>query len=74
MNRGHSQTDLFIIDFAKAFDKVPQTWLLHELDYYRIRESIYKWINSWLSGRSKQVVFDVQASDSVPVLSGVPKG
>ena len=24
MNRGHKQTDLIIMDFAKAFDKVPQ--------------------------------------------------
>ena len=29
---------------------------------------------SWLSGRTQQVVFDGQASDPVPVLSGVPQG
>ena len=28
----------------------------------------------WLSGRAKQVVLDGQASDPVPVLSGVPQG
>ena len=33
-----------------------------------------KWINSWLSGRTQQVVLDGQASDPVPVLSGVPQG
>ena len=33
VNRGHKQTDLFIIDFAKAFDKVPHRRLLHKLDY-----------------------------------------
>ena len=31
-------------------------------------------INSWLSGRTQQVVLDGQASDLVPVLSGVPQG
>ena len=31
-----------------------------------------KWNNSWFSGRIQQVVFDGQASDPVPVLSGVP--
>ena len=78
MNRGHRQTDLIIMDFAKAFDKVPHRNLLHKLDYYGIKGSTHKWINSWinswLSGRTQQVVLDGQASDPVPVLSGVPKG
>ena len=74
MNRGHKQTDLIIMDFAKAFDKVPHRRLLHKLDYYGIRGSTHKWISSWLSGRSQQVVLDGQASDPVPVLSGVPQG
>ena len=33
MNRGHKQTDLIIMDFTKAFDKVPHRRLLHKLDY-----------------------------------------
>ena len=44
------------------------------LDYYGIRGSTHKWISSWLSGRTQQVVLDGQASDPVPVLSGVPQG
>ena len=48
--------------------------LLHKLDYYGIRGSYHKWINSWLSGRTQQVVLDGQASDPVPFLSGVPQG
>ena len=36
--------DLIIMNFAKAFDKVPQRRLLHELDYYGIRGSTQKWI------------------------------
>ena len=74
MNCGHKQTDLIIRDFAKDFDKVPHRRLLHKLEYYGIKESTHKWINSWLSGRSQQVVLDGQASDPVPVLSGVPQG
>ena len=74
MNRGHKQTDLIIMDFAKAFDKVPHRRLLHKLDYYGIPGSTHKLIGSWLSGRSQQVVLDGQASDPVPVLSGVPQG
>ena len=60
--------------FAKAFDKVPHRRLLHKLDYYGIRGSTHKWINSWLSGRIQKVVLYGQASDPVPVLSGVPQG
>ena len=74
MNRGHKQTDLIIMDFAKAFDKVPHRRLFHKLEYYGIRGSTHKWINSLLSGRTQQVVLDGQASDPVPVLSGVPQG
>ena len=74
VNRGHKQTDLIIMDFAKAFEKVPHRRLLHKLEYYGIRGSTHKWINSWLSGRTQQVVLDGQASDPVPVLSGVPQG
>ena len=74
VNHGHKQTDLIIMDFAKAFDKVPHKRLLHKLEYYGIRGSTHKWINSWLSGRTQQVGLDCQASDPVQVLSGVPKG
>ena len=62
------------MNFAKAFDKVPHRRLFHKLEYYGIRGSTHKWINSWLSGRTQQVVLDGQASDPVPVLSGVPQG
>ena len=74
MNRWHKQTNLIIMDFAKAFDKVQHRRLLHKLDYYGIRGSTHKWINSWFSGRTQQVVLDGQASDLVPMLSGVPQG
>ena len=31
------QVDIILLDFAKGFDKVPHTWLLHKLEYYRVR-------------------------------------
>ena len=71
VNRGHKQTDLIIMDFAKAFDKVPHRRLLYKLDFYGIRESTHKCINPWLSGRTQQVVLDGQATNPVPVLSRV---
>ena len=72
MNRGHKQTDLIIMDFAKAFDKVPHRRLLHKLDYYGIRGSTHKWISSWLSGRSQQVVLDGQAQGRRRVFKSGP--
>ena len=69
MNSGHKQTDVIVMDFAKAFDKVPHKRLLYKLDFYGIRGSTHKWIDSWLSERSKKVVLD-----PVPVLCGVPQG
>ena len=74
MSRGHRQTDVFVMDFAKAFDKVPHKMSLNKLDFYGIRGSIHKWIDSWLSERSQKVVLDGRASDPFPVLSGVPQG
>ena len=73
LNGGQGQTDV-IMDFTKAFDKVPHRRLLYKLDYYGIRGSTHKWISSWLSERSQKVVLDGEASDPVSVLSGVPKG
>ena len=73
-DRGQKQTDVIIMDFAEAFDKVPHRRLLYKLGYYGIRGSTHKWISSWLSERSQKVVLDGQASDPVPVLSGVPQG
>ena len=65
---------MIILDFLKAFDKVPHRRLLYKLDYYGIRGSTHKWITSWLSVRFQKVVLDGQASDPVPVISEVPQG
>ena len=44
MKHGHKQTDVIIMDFTKAFDKVPHRRLSYKLDYYGIRGSTHKWI------------------------------
>ena len=74
LNHNHRQTDVIIMDFAKAFDKVTTQEAIVQLDYYGIRGSTHKWITSWLSGRFQKVVLDGQASDPVTVLSCVPQG
>ena len=39
LNSDQKQTDVIIMDFAKAFDKVLHKRLLYKLDYYGIRGS-----------------------------------
>ena len=73
-SRGHTQTDLIVMDFANAFDKVPHRRLEYKLEYYGIRNDILQWITTWLSGRTQKVVIDGVNSDPAPVLSGVPQG
>ena len=66
--------DLVILDFSKAFDRVPHRRLLEKLNHYGIRGQTHGWIKSFLSGRTQQVIVDGAASEKAPVISGVPQG
>ena len=68
------QVDAIVLDFAKAFDKVPQQRVLLKLDFYGIRGPILHWIKTFLTTRVQRVVLDGSQSSSVPVTSGVPQG
>jgi len=68
------QIDIDILDFAKAFDKVPHFRLLHKLEYYGVSENLLNWLTSFLSDRSQQVVLNGVLSSSCKVTSGVPQG
>ena len=68
------QVDILVIDFAKAFDKVCQSLLIHKLHHYGIRGKINSWIKSWLANRTQSIVIDGEHSESVSVESGVPQG
>ena len=71
---GGAQTDIVIMDFAKAFDKVNHSLLLHKLHHYGVRGSVNRWIEGFLSGRRQAVVVDGEASELADVRSGVPQG
>ena len=69
-----AQTDLIILDFSKAFDKVPHERLLRKLSHYGIRGRTLTWIREFLSNRQQEVMVDGAVSDPAPVVSGVPQG
>ena len=69
------QIDAVLLDFSKAFDKVPHQHLLLKLQHYGIRDHLLSWIESFLTGRSQKVLVEGKSSSSVPhVAFGVPQG
>ena len=68
------QVDMIIMDFAKAFDKVPHQRLLLKLARYGIRGKALKWTEAFLTQRKQCVVIDGKCSDWVDVESSVPQG
>ena len=70
---GH-QTDVLVMDFSKAFDKVGHERLLEKITSYGITGRTHNWIHQFLSGRSQSVVVDGERSEPVAVVSGVLQG
>ena len=67
---------MLILDFTKAFDTVPHQGLLMKLKHYGIDSNLHRWISSWLTERTQQVVVLVDGDYSTckQVRSGVPQG
>ena len=68
------QTDVIILDFSKAFDKVPHDKLLYKLDAYGIRGPLHTWIKHFLTKRNMRVIVEGVESSETTVDSGVPQG
>ena len=68
------QHDMIILDFSKAFDRMPHELLMVKLGHYGIREATQRWIRAFLTDRTQQVLVEGATSDSIPVVSGVPQG
>ena len=68
------QLDVILLDFSKAFDKVPHRRLLHKLNYYGVRNDNLMWISHFLADRHQCVVLNGESSAQAPVSSGVPQG
>ena len=68
------QTDVIVMDFSKAFDKVPHNGLLYKLFKCGIDDTTLQWLKRFLEKRRQSVVLEGEHSHSVPVTSGVPQG
>ena len=73
MQKG-AQTDVIVMDFSKAFDKVSHLKLTEKLYRYGIGGKTNHWIKSFLSNRTQAVVVEGEASQLASVDSGVPQG
>lgn len=64
-----------VLDFAKAFDKVPHQLLMTKLSQVpNIDMNIVRWVHDFLDGRRQRVVVYGHMSQELPVTSGVPQG
>ena len=68
------QTDLILLDFSKAFDKVAHEKLLQKLHAYGVRGNTLKWIKDFLDNRKQSVVTNGINSSTIPVSTGIPQG
>ncbi len=73
LNNG-KQIDAILLDFSKAFDKVPHQRLRLKLEYYGVRGNTLEWISSFLNGRTQRVLCGGSVSKPADVDSGVPQG
>ena len=79
----HLENNIIFYDWQHGFRSKRSTetqllTLIHELsiklDYYDIRSSTLRWINSFLSDHTQKGIPDDAVSDTVKVTSGVPQG
>jgi hypothetical protein len=52
------QTDMIVLDFVKAFDKVSHPRLLHKLRHYGIKGKNNQWITAFLESSTQAVVLE----------------
>ena len=63
-----TQTDVILLDFSKAFNKVNHSNLPWKLHSYGIRNTTLCWIQAILSNRQQKVVNEGEESESVQLL------
>ena len=69
-----NQTNIIVMDFSKAFDKVDHNKLIYKLSAHGVHPLTTRWINSFLQCCTQKVRIDGCTSDTLPVIYGVPQG
>ena len=72
LNNGE-QIDAILLDFSKAYDRVPHQSLLEKLQYYGIRGHLNDWVADFSRDRHQEVVLEGSQSSPTHVTSGVPQ-
>jgi hypothetical protein len=68
------QVDCIYTDFQKAFDKVCHSILLQKMHIFGFQETLLNWFETYLSGRTLQVMISDRISRSFNATSGLPQG
>jgi len=68
------QIDTIYTDFEKAFDKVPHRRLIYKQRAYDISDSLFNWIQDFLTARQQRVRVNLSISAWGAVTSGIPQG
>ena len=66
--------DIIMLDYAKAFDTINHSILLHKLKKLGISGKVGKWIGNFLLNRNQRVAINGFQSNPSKVISGVPQG
>ena len=69
-----SNIDIIMLDYAKAFDKINHSVLLHKLKQVGISGQIGRWLGHFLLNRTQRVSLNGHLSSVSKMLSGVPQG
>ena len=67
-------TENILLDFSKAFDRVPHERLLLTLHHFGVRGVLLDWVRDFLFGRTQHIVLEGKRSQTSKVTPGVPQG
>ena len=70
----HKHICTVFFDYSKAFDTIPHSFLLQNLQNYGVHKQILRWLIHYLCSRTQYVCVNGSSSDILPVSSGVPQG
>ena len=73
VDQGHS-VDVILLDFQKAFDKIPKKRLFQKLSACGIQGKVLEWIADFLSDRKMRFMVRSEYSEWFDVISGVLQG